>query len=378
MDEKKNNPSEQAHVYHWNYADQAEHDRLQKRRAGMRGGIVYAVVMLVAFALCLALLAGAIMIAPEHPEKTMTVAEVSEAVNPATVLIYATTSAGSGFGTGFFVREDGYIVTNYHIIENANSIRVTLYSNEELDAEMVWCNVIDDLAPIKVEGGNYPTLRIGNSDEVSVGDVAIAIGNPAGNLCPWTTTVGIISAVNREVTLESASAIVDLVMLQTDAQVNPGNSGGPLCNDRGEVIGIVARKMTDYEGLGLAIPINGAMEYINAFLETGSTAQVVSSLSKRRPTLGIQAASVKQGDPITEEFSAPQNCVLVVEVSRGGSSDGVLKAGDLILEANGRPITHMDDLKAVLYSCRTGDTIQLLVNRQGTTLTLTVKFGHAN
>ena len=245
MNENENKQSEQVYAYQWDYARQVEHDCKERRRKGARGGVVYAVVMLVAFTLCLAMLAGAIMIAPEQPIQTMTVAEVSDAVNPATVLIYATTSNGSGFGTGFFVRGDGYIATNYHIIESAKSIRVTLYSGAELDAQMVWYNAIDDLALIKVGGGNYPTLKIGNSDEVRVGDVAIAIGNPAGNLCPWTTTQGIISAVNREVTLESSSAIVDLVMLQTDAQVNPGNSGGPLCNDRGEVIGIVARKMTE-------------------------------------------------------------------------------------------------------------------------------------
>ena len=169
-----------------------------------------------------------------------------------------------------------------------------------------------------------------------------------------------------------------LLMIQTDAQVNHGNSGGPLCNDRGEVIGIVTRKMNDYEGLGLALPINGVMEYINAFFNTGSTAHVVSSLYKMRPTLGIQAASIKAGDPITDAFSAPQNCVLVAEVNQGGASDGVLQMGDLILAINGNAVTHMDDLKAALYNCRMGDTILLQVNRFGEILNLTITFGAGN
>lgn len=378
MNENENKQQPSEYTYQWNYDQQVAHDHSVKRRAGRRGGWVYAVVMFVAFALCLAMLAGTILIGPRKSEKSMTVAEVSEAVNPATVLIYSTTSNGSGFGTGFFVREDGYIVTNYHIIENARSIKVTLYSGDELDAKMVWNNATDDLALMKIEGGGYPTLKIGDSDSVRVGDVAIAIGNPAGNLCPWTTTQGIISAVDREVTLESPRVIVDLMMLQTDAQVNPGNSGGPLCNERGEVIGIVARKMTDYEGLGLAIPINGAMEYINAFLNTGSTAHVVSSLSKKRPTIGIQAASVKKGAPISDEFNAPEDCVLVAEVTKGGSADGILQVGDLILSANGKRIGHMEDLKDILYGCRIGDTLLLQVNRFGKLLNLTIKFGEAN
>jgi serine protease Do len=242
---------------------------------------------------------------------------------------------------------------------------------------MLWSSVPDDLAILKVEGNGFEPLTIGNSDLVQVGDTAIAVGNPAGNLCPWTTTQGIISAVDREVSVEDPRAIVDLTMLQTDAQVNPGNSGGPLCNDRGEVIGIVARKMTDYEGIGLAIPINGAMELVDAYLRTGSTDRVTSQISKVRPTIGIQAAAVKMGDPITDDFSAPCDCILVVSVTEGGSADGVLQMGDLILSANGRQVTDMNDLKAILYACRMGDTLRLQVNRFGTVMDLTVKFGSA-
>ncbi len=378
MSKQENKPLDQPYAYQWNYESQSAHDRKDRKRKERRGGAVYALVMVSAFVLCLALLVGTILInGRETPSDALTVAEVAEQVNPGTVLIYAADDVSSGYGTGFFVRTDGCIVTNYHIVEGAKKITVTLYSGEELEAETLWYSSVDDLAVIKVDGTGYPTLKIGNSDEVSVGDTAIAIGNPAGNLCPWTTTQGIISAVEREVTVEGLRSIADLTMLQTDAQVNPGNSGGPLCNDRGEVIGIVARKMTDYEGLGLAIPINGAMELVNAYLNTGTSSGVVSSISKVRPTIGIQAAAVKAGDPITDDFSAPKDCVLVVSVTEGGSADGVLQAGDLILSANGRAVTDMNVLKEILYACGMGDSLQLRVNRFGTVMDLTVTFGTA-
>jgi serine protease Do len=217
--------------------------------------------------------------------------------------------------------------------------------------------------------------KIGDSKAVKVGDTAIAIGNPGGNVCPWTVTNGIISAVDREVTIEGSRAIVDLTMMQTDAQVNPGNSGGPLCNDRGEVIGIVTRKLTDYEGIGMAIPINGAMELVNAFLDTGSAAHVISSVSKVRLTMGIQAAALKQGDRITETYTAPADGILVISVTPGGASDGVLQSGDMILEINGEPVTELEDLKEILYTCRRGDVLQMTVNRFGQPLQLSITLG---
>ncbi len=376
MNEQENNPIGAPYTYRWTYDGQLAYDREQRKRQKRRSVAIYVTVMLVAFAMCLLLLVGTVWLSGrETPADALTVGEVSEMVNPGTVLIYASSSAKSGFGTGFFVRENGYIVTNYHIVEAADTVNVTLYSGDELEAEILWYSTADDLAIIKVEGKGYPTLRIGDSEAVRVGDTAIAIGNPGGNVCPWTTTKGIISAVDREVTIEGSRAIVDLNMMQTDAQVNPGNSGGPLCNDRGEVIGIVTRKLTDYEGIGMAIPINGAMELVNAFLDTGSAAHVVSSVSKVRPTIGIQAAAVKLGDPITDAYAAPVDGILVIQVNVGGSADGILRAGDLIVEINGRAVSEMEDLKDMLYACRIGDVMQIKVNRYGEMLSLAVTLG---
>ena len=377
MNEQENNPiDEVTYTYRWTYDEQLSHDREQKKRQGRRSARVYALVMVAAFAICLLLLMGTVWLSYRSaPTDAMSVGEVSEMVSPGTVLIYASSSTQSGFGTGFFVRQNGYIVTNYHIVEDAEKVTVTLYSEEEMEAAIVWYSIADDLAILKIDGNGYPTLKIGDSDRLKVGDTAIAVGNPGGNICPWTTTTGIISAVDREVTVEGSRAIVDLTMMQTDAQVNPGNSGGPLCNDRGEVIGIVTRKLTDYEGIGMALPINGAMELVNAFLDTGSTANVVSSISKVRLTIGIQAAEVKQGDSITDTFAAPADGILVISVNAGGAADRILRSGDLILEINGKTVTKLDELKEILYTCRMGDTLNMKVNRFGKVLDVTVTLG---
>lgn len=377
MNEQENNPIEEAtYTYRWTYDEQLSYDRERKNRQGRKSAWVYALVMLAAFAICLSLLAGTVWLSRRSaPTDALTVGEVSDMVNPGTVLIYASSSGQSGFGTGFFVRQNGYIVTNYHVIQGAENVTVTLYSDEELEADVVWYSTADDLAILKIDGTGYPTLKIGDSDQVKVGDTAIAIGNPGGNVCPWTTTKGIISALDREVTVEGSRAIADLTLMQTDAQVNPGNSGGPLCNDRGEVIGIVTRKLTDYEGIGLAIPINGAMELVNAFLNTGSAANVVSSVSKVRLTIGIQAAEVKQGDPITATIVSPADGILVISVTAGGSADGILMSGDVILEINGKAVTELEDLKEILYTCKKGDVLQIKVNRFGQVLDLSVTLG---
>lgn len=370
-------PAEERYVYRWSYGEQVAHDRAEHRKTRKKGAAVYAVVMTVAFLLCLCFLGGVLYLNATAPEEALTTAEVAEIVNPSTVLIYAASNGSSGYGTGFFVRSDGFIATNYHVVAGAKTVSVTLYSGEELEASVKWYSAADDLALLYVEGNGYPTVAIGNSDTLKVGETAIAIGNPAGNLCPWTTTQGIISATVREISVEGSLAIIDMNLIQTDAQVNPGNSGGPLCNDRGEVIGIITRKMTDYEGLGLAIPINGAMELINAYLETGSTDHIRSSVSHVRPTIGIQAAAVKQGDPITNEYSAPKDGILVVGLTANGPAVGVLEPGDLILEMDGVRVTDMEVLRERLYEYRAGDSVKFKVDRLGELIEVTVTLGVA-
>jgi serine protease Do len=190
----------------------------------------------------------------------MSVGEVAERISPSTVLIYTTRRDGNyASGTGFFIRSDGYIATNYHVVEQGKEFEVTLYSAKRVSAELVGTSKENDLAILKIKGNRYPVVTFGNSDEVKVGDVAIVVGNPNGAHGAWTTTEGIISAVDRQSTINNKT----YKMFQTDAAVNPGNSGGPLCNDQGEVIGVITQIMLDQdgvrsEGFGMAIPGNKA------------------------------------------------------------------------------------------------------------------------
>ena len=193
--------------------------------------------------------------------------EIAERSYPSTVLICAKTSDAYRHGTGFFVRADGYIATNYHILKDAVSIEVTLFSGKTLDARLVGYDESEDLAVLKISGISYPVLPIGNSDQVRVGERAIAIGNPSGPDAAWTTTQGIVSAVNRQITVQDGEDAKTMSFIQTDAPVNQGNSGGALLNDRGQVIGIVNRKLSETEGIGFAIPINRAIPILDGIIQ---------------------------------------------------------------------------------------------------------------
>lgn len=375
------------YLYRWSYEEQVGFDRKKRKSQKKKSAAIYALVMALAFSICLCFLGGVIYVNSKTDDGALTTAEVAELVNPSTVLI---TASGNGYGSGFFIRSDGYILTNSHVVNGASEILVTMYDGTVLTAILKWSSTTDDLALIKVEGKNFPAIRIGSSASLKIGDTAIAIGNPAGDTCSWSTTQGVISSTAREITLESSTAIIDMTLLQTDAQVNHGNSGGPLCNDRGEVIGIVVRKMTSYidqngntvfyEGLGFAIPIDGAMELVNAYLETGSTANVRSSIARVRPTIGIQAAAVKKGDVIVEStsYQAPVDGILVVGLTKGGPAIGILEAGDIIVEMNGVKTIDMDQLRALLYEHRAGDSVELKINRFGEEMTVTLVLGVAS
>ncbi len=365
----------QPYAYRWSYAEQAAYDKEERKKRQGRGAGVYALIMAAAFLICIAVLIGTLIInSTVEPTADLSTGEIANMVNPATVLISISKSNSYGYGTGFFVRSNGYIVTNYHVVANANSLSVTLYTGEVLEPTLKWYSVADDLAILKVEGNNFPVVAIGNSDAVATGDTAIAIGNPSGTNASWSTTKGIVSAINRSISVEKTNAIVDMVMIQTDAPVNHGNSGGPLCNGQGEVIGIVTRKITDSEGLGLAIPINGAMELVNAYLDMGTTEHIVSKNARIRPTLGIEAATVKAGDLITTDYQATQDGVLVVSVTSGGAGEGALRIGDIILKMNGERIGDMEVLREKLYQYHAGDTVTLEVDRFGEVVTVTVQF----
>lgn len=260
--------------YRWNYAAQKAFDEGEKKKTRKRGAWTYAIVMASAFLLCFAMLAGVLVWygvtgRSKQAYGSLSATEVTERIAPSTVLIY-TKQKNGGYrsGTGFFIRSDGYIATNYHVVENGTQFEVTLYNAERVNAELIGVSKENDLAILKIKGSRYPTAAIGNSDAVQVGDNVYVIGNPNGAYGAWSTTHGIISSVDRQTTINNKT----FRMLQTDAAINPGNSGGPLCNDRGEVIGVVTQIMLDQdgnrsEGFGMAIPINKAMDILEDILK---------------------------------------------------------------------------------------------------------------
>ncbi len=359
-----------SYTYRWTYDGQRAFDEKERKRKNRRSAIVFSCVMAVAFLAVIGLLVGVLAFRDRKEEKTgMTTEEVANAVLPSTVLIYSSSSARSGFGTGFFVRQDGYIATNYHVISEATTVTVMLYpSGKQVGATVVGYSSAADLAVLKIEGKGYPVAKIGNSDRVRVGDVAIAIGNPAGISAPWSTTQGIISSTARSVSFSNGTSISEMHMIQTDAPVNPGNSGGPLCNDRAEVIGIVTEKLTDYESLGFAIPINGAMQIIESIIQTGSAENSQSELLRTRPTIGIEGKTIRKNDGFSymgNPFTAQADGVLVASVSEQSGANGILQPGDLIVAIDGKSVSGIEDLIEILYSYHGGDKVVLQIYPRG-------------
>ena len=357
-----------------------------KKRKRKRGVLIYVSVLAGVFLMCFAMLALTILWALQKPIdsvegpstiKPSTTAEVAEKVKPCVVLIQVSNDISTGSGTGFFLTSDGYIATNQHVIEDAKKISVTLFNGTVLDARLVGYRAEDDLAVIKIEGEGYPVVKIGNSDILRAGDVAIAIGNPGGASGGWTTTQGIVSATNRIASIEEPAYYSEIKMLQTDAQVNPGNSGGPLCNDQGEVIGIITSKMSDYEGMGYAIPINEAILTLNAIME-GKLDGFVSSVSNSRPKVGITGLEITKGETFTldgETYTAPVDGFFVTVVSPKTGAYGIVNVGDIVCGINGVTVTNFETFKAELYKCYVGQKVSFDLYRRGQKMTLQITLG---
>ena len=382
---KQNTASDDSYSFYWSYNEQLACDKREKERRGKRGVIIYVIVLAAVFLLSFAMLAATILLygqgtgtaSPSVVQPQTTTGAVAEAVKPSVVLVSAASATSAGNGTGFFLTSDGYVITNYHVIEGATQIRVTLYDGKALDATLIGYRAEDDIAVIKIEGTGYPPVSIGDSNALAVGDVAIAIGNPGGADGGWSTTQGIISALNRTISIEEPAYFSEMKMIQTDAQVNPGNSGGPLCNASGEVIGIITRKMTDFEGIGYAIPITEAMLTINAIMEDKLDG-FVSQVSKSRPKIGISGSEIVKGEWFTlggVEYTAPVSGFFVTEVSANTGAYGVVKVGDILCSVNGVTVTDLEGFKAELYKCYVGQTVAFDLYRKGQKMTVRITLG---
>lgn len=294
--------------------------------------------------------------------------KVAETVGPAVVGITSISSdeliESSSVGSGIILQSDGYIVTNFHVIENLQKVYVKLANGgKPIFAQVVGKDSVSDLAVLKINVSNLPVAKLGDSDSVKVGEVAIAIGNPLGAKFAGTVTAGIISATDRKITIESTGYDTIYNVLQTDAAINPGNSGGALCNIKGEIIGInslkVNNKLSFTEGMGFAIKINEAKEIIDELMEKGRIS---------RPRLGIYGKTAFADD------SSEVEGVYVAEVISGTGADKAgMKKNDIIVEFDGRIIKEFDNLTDIVETHNIGDNISCKVWRSGKILELEIE-----
>ena len=273
------------------------------------------------------------------------------------------TRESAGLGSGFIVRDDGYVMTNEHVVRGANQIMITLRDGRDLPAQLVGSDDVTDLAVLKVEGSSFPVAPIGSSSDLMIGEWAVAIGNPLGYLfsnSEPTVTAGVISALDRHIVPSGEDRGVYLGMIQTDASINPGNSGGPLVNSLGEAIGVnssIFSRSGGSEGLGFAIPIGRALKVAEDLIQYGEV---------KRAWLGVHVS------PVEADAWGRTKGVLVSDVAPGSpAADAGIRVGDRLLAANSRRLVTPLDFQALLLDLRAGDPLTLDVEGRDRAATLT-------
>lgn len=269
-----------------------------------------------------------------------------------------------GIGTGIIVSSDGLILTNQHVVSsNPSSLTVTLIDGSEHSAEVLFSDETMDLAVIKIDATGLKAAALGNSDNVAVGETAIAIGNPLGLNYQRSVTAGIVSALGRSILLSQTQIAENLI--QTDAAINSGNSGGPLLNSAGEVIGINSYKMQNGEGMGFAIPVNVVIPVINQIINTGVFSEVKLGVS----VIDKELLNYYENSGITLDNGL---YVYDVDAQSDAYAQG-LKAGDVITGVNGAEVNTLFELKEQLYSLKPGDSVSLKVLRNNSEVDMNVK-----
>lgn len=317
-----------------------------------------ATAMACAVLLCIGLLCGT---ASAATLVVIDLADMVDEASPSVVEVYTETKQVSswfqdyvteGAGSGVILTEDGYIVTNHHVIDGASTIKVRLSSGQSYTASLTGTDEKTDLAVLKIDASGLTAATLADSSSVRVGDFVIAIGNPLGEL-GGTVTNGIISAKDREITIDGES----MTLLQTSAAVNPGNSGGGLFNLDGELVGVVNAKSSgeDIEGLAFAIPANTVKEIAQELIQYGYVTG--------RPQLGISVSQITRPGMV----STPG-----LYITQSSAENG-LKAGDRILRIDGTAVRRTSDISAVLERHSVGDIVQVVVSRSGNEITVSVK-----
>ena len=284
----------------------------------------------------------------------------------ATTNYFGQTVETAASGTGFFITQDGYILTNHHVISGASSVKVTLYNGETYDAKVIGSDEDYDIAVLKIDVTGATPVVLGDSSKVAIGESVAAVGNPLGELT-FSMSEGIVSCVNRAINVDGTP----FNMIQVDCSINPGNSGGPLMNLYGEVVGIVSAKYSTYstttvEGLGFAIPISDVKAIITDIMENGAVTD--------KAYMAITAGTMTAQMAAQYSIDITQG-VFVYSVVDGGAGDKAgLRLGDVITKMNDTDLTSRQDMSAAMKSYRAGDTVTLTVYRNGQYITTELTF----
>ena len=320
--------------------------------------------------------ATAVQIKKVDGKTKMQPAEVYASTVNSVVSINTTSTSGTNIfgqavetasaGSGFIISQDGYIVTNYHVVKGATSVKVTLYNGDTYDATVIGGDSDYDVAVIKIDATGLSPVTLGNSEDVNVGDTVLAIGNPLGELT-FSMSQGIVSCCDRAINVDGTP----FNMIQVDCSINPGNSGGPLMNLYGEVVGIVSAKYSTYssttvEGLGFAIPIDDVKSIITDIMENGAVTG--------KAYMAVTAGTMNSQMAAQYSIDIDQG-VFVYSVVKGGAGDKAgLRLGDVITKMGDTTLTSRQDLSAALKSYRSGDTATLTVFRDGSYITTDITF----
>ena len=312
----------------------------------------------------------------------LSTAQVAELVSPSVVVItteqvvysqwswYGQSQVESGAGSGVIISSDGYILTCAHVVSGASNITVSI-GDKDYPATLVGEDTTSDIAVVKVDATGLTPATVGDSDNLKVGESVMAVGNPLGEL-GGTVTSGIVSALNRSVSIQGTSSVNTMSLIQMDASVSPGNSGGGLFNMNGELVGIVNAKSSssDAEGLGFAIPINDAIKVAQDLLENGYVTG--------RPYMGITYLAVTDAQTAAQ-LGVNAYGIYVVDVVSGGPADKAgLKAGDRIISIDNTEVAQKTDLGTLMQEHSAGDTLSITIARDGQMQTVSLTLGEKN
>ncbi|RMH63732.1 MAG: Do family serine endopeptidase [Bacteroidetes bacterium] len=275
-----------------------------------------------------------------------------------------------GLGSGVIVREDGYIITNNHVVEGADELSVRLFDGTEHEAEIVGTDAFSDIAVIRIQVDDLPYVSFGSKEDIRVGQWVLAFGSPLSEELSNSVTAGIISAVGRLTSSGNGTGGVQNY-IQTDAAINPGNSGGPLIDLRGRLVGIntaIYTRTGGYQGIGFAVPVDVVRNVSEQLIENGTV---------QRARLGVQYTAASEA--LIRALDLPQGAAQVRVVVPGSAADEAgIQEGDVIVALNGKPLRNSLELSDTIAGLRPGQTISITINREGEEMTLDVKLGAAS